>query len=89
MRIIFSKVEFSKIILIIATLINMWVIGFTCYMIYITRDLTPLTYLVPSTAAEVAAGTAFYYWKAKAENIIKLKRENPDIDHEILYDDTE
>lgn len=40
-----------------------------------TLDLTPLAYLIPSVAAEVAIGTGFYYSKAKVENRIKLMRQ--------------
>lgn len=64
--------EFSKLILIVAASLNLFVILFTAYMVWETKDLTPLCYLIPSTAAEVATGTAFYYNKAKAENRLKL-----------------
>lgn len=70
-----KKVEFSKVILIVASVINIAVIAFSCCMIYKTMDLTPLAYLLPSVGAEVAAGTGFYYNKAKAENKIKLMKE--------------
>lgn len=49
--------EFSKKILIVAGIINTVVIGFTMVMIWRTLDLTPLAYLIPSVAAEVATGT--------------------------------
>lgn len=45
-------------------------------MIWRTLDLSPLAYLIPSVAAEVATGTGFYYSKAKVENRIKLMRQN-------------
>ena len=67
--------EFSKKILIVAAIINILVIGFSCVMIVITCDLSPLCYLIPSVAGEVATGTGFYYAKAKAENKIKLMRK--------------
>lgn len=66
--------EFSKKIMIVAAIINLLVIGFSCYMIFITRDLSALAYLIPSVAAEVATGTGFYYAKAKTENKIKLMK---------------
>ena len=44
-------------------------------MILKTENLEPLIYLIPSTAAEVATGTGFYYSKAKAENKIKLNKK--------------
>lgn len=70
------KMEFSKRILIVAAITNAVVIAFTCYMVYVTHDLSPLTALIPAVAAEVATGTGFYYAKAKAENTIKLMRDN-------------
>ena len=68
--------EFSKKILIVAGIINTVVIVFTMVMIWRTLDLSPLAYLIPSVAAEVATGTRFYYSKAKVENRIKLMRQN-------------
>jgi hypothetical protein len=68
--------EFSKKILIVAGIINTVVICFTMVMIWRTLDLTPLAYLIPSVAAEVATGTGFYYSKAKVENRIKLMKQN-------------
>lgn len=67
--------EFSKKILIIAAILNTSVIVFSCVMIAVTCDLTPLCYLIPSVGAEVATGTGFYYNKAKAENKLKLMKE--------------
>lgn len=71
-----KKKEFSKLILIVAAIFNAVVIIFTMVMVGITLDLTPLSYLIPSVAAEVATGTGFYYSKAKVENKIKLMRDN-------------
>lgn len=71
-----QKMEFSKLILIVAGVTNAVVIIFTMVMVWITLDLTPLQYLIPSVAAEVATGTGFYYHKAKVENKIKLMRDN-------------
>lgn len=68
--------EFSKKILIVAGITNAVVIVFTMVMIWRTLDLSPLAYLIPSVAAEVATGTGFYYSKAKVENRIKLMRQN-------------
>lgn len=68
------KMEFSKIILLIALAVNLAVIVFACVMMWRTGDLSPLAYLLPSVGAEVAAGTGGYYWKAKAENKIKLAK---------------
>ena len=70
-----KKTEFSKKILYVAALVNIAVIAFACYIIVKTENLEPLIYLIPSTAAEVATGTGFYYSKEKAENKIKLNKK--------------
>lgn len=71
-----QPLEFSKKILIVAAIINTIVIGFTLTMVWITQDLSPLEFLIPSVAGEVAVGTGFYYSKAKVENKIKLMKKN-------------
>lgn len=71
-----KKFEFSKLILLVFGLIEVGVIIFTCYMVYLTCDLTPLAYLIPSTAVVGATGVKHYYDKAKVENRIKLMRSN-------------
>jgi hypothetical protein len=77
--------EFSKKILIVAGIINTVVIVFTMVMIWRTLDLSPLAYLIPSVAAEVATGTGFYYSKAKVENRIKLMRQNKITPHDTHF----
>ena len=64
--------EFSKKIFIGVSIVNLFVIIFVCIMVWRTMDLSPLNYLIPATATEMAAATGFYYNKAKAENEIKL-----------------
>lgn len=71
-----KPIEFSKLILIVAALVNVAVILFTFIMVWRTCDLTPLQYLIPAVAAETATGTGFYYAKAKVENRIKLMKAN-------------
>lgn len=71
-----KKFEFSKLILFVFGLIEVGVIIFTCYMVYLTCDLTPLAYLIPSTAIVGATSVKHYYDKAKVENRIKLMRSN-------------
>lgn len=68
------KVEFSKIMAVIA--VTMWIIVnlFGMAMVIFTMDSSPLMYVIPSVDAVVAAIIGFYLWKARAENQIKLKR---------------
>lgn len=77
-----TKMEFSKKILLVAGVVNIGVIIFACVMMWRTFDTSPLAYLIPAVAAEVATGTGYYYWKAKAENQIKLKKIYGDLNEE-------
>lgn len=77
-----TKMEFSKKILLVAGVVNIAVIIFACVMMWRTFDTSPLAYLIPAVAAEVATGTGYYYWKAKAENQIKLKKIYGDLNEE-------
>jgi dolichol kinase len=38
------------------------------------RDITPLVTVTSLSWGETAASTAFYYWKARSENRIKLTK---------------
>lgn len=69
-----TKMEFSKKILIVAGVVNIAVVIFACVMMWRTFDTSPLAYLIPAVAAEVATGTSFYYAKARSENMIKLEK---------------
>lgn len=66
------KIEFSKLVMVLAAVVNVGVIVFACVAMWQTGDLSALCYLIPSVAAEVATATGFYYSKAKVENRIKL-----------------
>ena len=76
------RMEFSKKIFVTVSMIGIFVVLFSAYMVWKTGDLTPLAYLIPATAAEVATGTGFYYAKAKAENEIKLSQRKESEEHE-------
>jgi len=64
--------EFSKKIFIGVSIVNLFVLIFACIMIWRTMDLTPLSYLIPAAAAEMATATGFYYRKAQKENELKI-----------------
>ena len=66
------KIEFSKVMAVIAVV--MWVIVNIFGMVVFTMDTSPLAYVIPSVDAVVGAVLAFYMWKARAENQIKLKK---------------
>lgn len=66
--------EFSKKIFIGVSIVNLFVLIFACVMVWRTMDLSPLSYLIPAAAAEMATATGFYYNKAKAENKLKIQK---------------
>ena len=71
-----QKTEFSKNILTFSWCVFLVVIAFTLYMVYITENLEPLITLLGILGGAVSVGEGFYYNKAKAENKIKLMKEN-------------
>lgn len=73
------KIEFSKIITAIG--LSMWVVVnlYSMIMMAVVLDLAPLAWVLGSVDAVVAVICGHYFWKAKAENIIKLRRENGDL----------
>ena len=70
-----SKMEFSKKIFVFVSVVTLAVTAFTMYMVWETKDLSPLIYLIPAIFAEMGTGTAFYYWKARCENLKKMEME--------------
>lgn len=70
-----KKTEFSKTlflvlfieqsVIILAVLFNMIRMGTT----------EGIEYIFAPVAAQVATAVGFYYWKAKAENMLKIKKE--------------
>ena len=71
-----KKAEYSKKILTFGWSVFLVVIIFTLLMVYLTKDLTPLETIITILGGTVAVGEGFYYNKAKAENKIKLMKEN-------------
>lgn len=63
-----KKIAFSKIIFVGVSIMTISVVIFSCRMMYMTGDLSPLAYLIPSIFAELATATGFYYKKAEREN---------------------
>ena len=70
-----KKRETSKVILFVAFAVAVIVILFTFVMVWRTCDLTPLEYIIGGASAVLTTCVGFYYWKARLENSIKLKRQ--------------
>ena len=70
-----DRYEFSKVIFWLVWSTNLLVIIFSACMIVKNFkqngyfDTALLTILIPSTAAELAAATGFYYWKTRTNNV--------------------
>lgn len=69
------KFEFSKIIMIVVGAVTFIVTAFTLIIVFATGDTSPLAYLIPAVFGEFATATGFYYYKAKSENQIKLRKK--------------
>lgn len=78
-----KKKEFSKIIFAVVLFQVNFVTLFACLMIFITRDMDSLSYLIPAVFAEFATVTGFYYNKAKEENKMKIKKAAKDYEEQI------
>ena len=70
------KIEFSKII--IALVLVTYFVGVFIGVKILLIDITQLGVLLAYIGTPTAAAIGFYCWKAKAENIVKIKRENPE-----------
>lgn len=69
------KTEFSKLIMMGVGAVTVLVTAFTLFIVYDTKDTSPLSYLIPAIFAELATATGFYYSKARVENEIKLRKQ--------------
>lgn len=70
-----EKAEFSKII--IAAVLITYFVGVIIGVKVVLTDITQLGVLLAYIGTPTAAAIGFYCWKAKAENIMKIKREYP------------
>ena len=66
--------EFSKKIITFMTVFTVVITIYTLAVVWRTGDTSPLTCLITAVFAEYATATGFYYWKARKENEIKLRR---------------
>lgn len=80
-----KKFEFSKIMFAGVAVVTLAIVIITVVLMFLTRDLSPLAYLIPSVFGEMGVITGFYSSKAKAENKVKIlvsaKREGLDINN--------
>lgn len=80
------QIEFSKLIFWFVFLLVLGVTIFACALMWKTGDTSPLAYIIPAIFTAFTTVIAFYYWKAKNENKIKLMKR---LGLEIEKDDIE
>lgn len=83
------KKEFSKTILRTVALATAAIVAFSFALMWKTGDTTPLAYIIPGIFTELSAATGFYFWKAKAENQIKLDIVRKEKELELQQNETE
>ena len=71
-----KRMEFSKKIFFGVSIGVALVTIFSCIMSWRTNDTSVLSYIIGGMFAELATATGFYYNKAKAENVIKIKNNS-------------
>ncbi len=69
-------VEFTKIVLLVVIVLYLVVVGVGIALSFI--DYTQYSTLAILVGPPTATAIGFYAWKAKAENVIKIKQEHPE-----------
>lgn len=70
------KKEFSKKIFNIVITLFIIVLFYSMALMWKTNTTDGLMYLIPAVGTLASVTVGFYYWKAKMENMIKLRKEN-------------
>lgn len=71
-----KKIEYSKRIVAIVLSFCIVVTVFAMVLMWVTKDTSPLAYLIPSVFAETGIVISFYLDKSKKENISKGEKKN-------------
>lgn len=70
-----KKFSFTKIIMGVMLMVNIAVVVFACVMMAITKDLSPMGFLLIGEGGAMATWLASYAWKEKAANRSKYAME--------------
>lgn len=68
-----EKIETSKIILFSVIILTYLLTIFSSIMIFIEKDLSVFSYLIPSVFTMGTTSLGFYAWKARTENRLKIE----------------
>ena len=72
-----KKIEFSKLILIVAYATGVVFTAIAGWVAIVGGDAGSFANIVLAIWGLVSTAVGFYYWKAKAENIIKIGKQIP------------
>lgn len=70
------KIEFSKLVL--SAVLFTYFVGFGLGFYAVLMDLSQLGVFLAYVGTPTATVIGFYSWKAKAENVVKIKKANPE-----------
>ena len=70
-----KRMEASKAILGILFLLLFLVLGFSMFMTYTTGNMACMSIMLIGSFILCSIGVGFYYWKAKVENVQKIRNE--------------
>lgn len=79
-----KAVEFSKAVLLVVMILYLVVVNVGIALSFI--DYTQYSTLAMLVGAPTATAIGFYAWKAKAENVIKIKQEHPEETKDVPVD---
>lgn len=74
--------ETSKRLLLFAVALVILITIVTVIAVFVTGDVTPLEFLITGAFGLASTAYAFYYWKAKNENISKYGDNVKENDYE-------
>lgn len=70
------KFEFSKLVLV--AVLFTYFVGFAVAVRVVFIDISQLGVFLAYVGTPTATVIGFYSWKAKAENVVKIKKANPE-----------
>lgn len=79
-----KTVEFSKVVLLVVMILYFVVVSVGIALSFI--DYTQYSTLAMLVGAPTATAIGFYAWKAKAENVIKIKQQHPEETKDVPVD---
>lgn len=85
-----KKIETSKLFIYWLAGLTTAVAIYTMAAAWHTGDLTPIDKLIEMVGGALMVGLGFYYWKARAENRIKLRKKyGAEIYNDAMKEDTD